>query len=147
MPLDPTKVKSVSSFKHGGAFLALCQEPDSGRLFAGSDDSGIHVFDAGAKKPDAVAKWMKHDGYVSALVALKSVVISGGYDRQLIWWDSTKGTPIRSIEGHQGWIRHAILTPDNSRLVSVGDDMLVKVWDAASGKLIRSLEGHAKLTP
>lgn len=147
MPLDPAKVKTVSSFKHGGVFLALCQEPDSGRLVAGSDDGGIHVFDAAARKPDAIAKWTKHDGYVSAVVALKSVVISGGYDRQLIWWDTAKGTPIRSIEAHQGWIRHAVLTPDSSRLVSVGDDMLVKVWDAASGKLIRSLEGHAKLTP
>ncbi len=147
MAIDPAKVKTVSTFKHGGVFYSLSQEPESGRLFAGSDDNGIYVFDPATKKPDAVACWTKHEGYVSALVALKSVVISGSYDRQLIWWDSVKGEPIRSIEAHQGWIRDAILTPDGSRLVSVGDDMLVKIWDAASGKAIRSLEGHAKLTP
>src|SRR5439155_16218862 len=97
MVLDPAKAKVSSSFKTTGTFLALCQEPDSGRLFAAGDDSSIHVFDPAAKKAD-VAKWAKHDGYVSALVALKDVVISGGYDRQLIWWDAVKGQPIRSVE-------------------------------------------------
>jgi WD40 repeat protein len=147
MPLDPAKVKTVSTFKHAGTFLTLCQEPDSGRLFAGSDDGGVHVFDPAAKKTDEIAKWTKHDGYVSAIVALKLMVVSGGYDRQLIWWDPAKGTPIRNVEAHQGWIRQIVLTPDNTRLISVGDDMLVKVWDVSNGKLIRSLEGHAKLTP
>jgi WD40 repeat protein len=151
MALDPTKVKLVSSFKHSGTLVSLCQEPDGGRLFAGSDDFAIHVFDPAAKKPEAVARWTKHDSYVSALVALrqgeKNVVISGSYDRTLVWWDAASGQGIRSVEAHQGWIRHVVPTPDGSRLVSVGDDMLVKIWDAVTGKPVRSLEGHARLTP
>src|SRR5215475_3406358 len=109
MALDPAKVKLTSSFKHGGTLVSLCQEPDGGRLFAGSDDFAIHVFDPAAKKAEAVARWTKHDNYVSALVALrqgaKAVLISGSYDRFLIWWDAATGQVIRSVEAHQGWVR------------------------------------------
>src|SRR5260370_30263650 len=151
MALDPAKVKLVSSFKYGGTFHALCQDTDSGRLLAGGDDAAIHVFDPAVKKADPVVRWTKHEGYISALVALKaggkSVIVSGSYDHRLIWWDAATGKPIRSVEAHQGWIRHAVVTPDGSRLISVSDDMLVKVWEAASGKLIRSLAGHATRTP
>jgi WD40 repeat protein len=151
MPFDPTKVKLTSTFKYAGTLHALCQEPDSGRLLAGGDDAAIHVFDPATKKADALARWTKHEGYVSALVALKqggkSVIVSGSYDRRLIWWDANSGQPIRTKEAHQGWIRHVVPTPDGSRLVSVGDDMLVKVWDAADGKAIRTLAGHATRTP
>lgn len=150
MPLDPAKIKVVTSFKYDGTFRALCQEADGSRLLAGGDDNAIHVFDPAQTKAEA-ARWTKHDGYISALVALKeggnSVIVSGSYDRQLIWWDAAAGKPLRSVEAHQGWIRQVAPTPDGSRLVSVGDDMLVKVWDAVSGKLIRSLAGHALKTP
>src|SRR4051794_40378748 len=149
MPFDPARVKLATSFKHAGTFFSLCQDAD-GRLLAGSDDFAIHVFDPAAKKTEAVAKWQRHDSYVSALAALKlggkSVIISGSYDRSLVWWDAA-GKVIRSVEGHQGWVRQVVPTPDGSRLVSVGDDMLVKIWDAASGKLVRGLEGHATRTP
>ncbi len=146
MPLDPTRVKTTASFKGPGTFYALCQEKGGGRLFAAGDDSVIHVFEPGGK-PDPVARWSKHDGYVSALVALDRVIVSAGYDRQLVWWDAGKGEVVRAVEAHQGWVRDVVTTPDRSRLVSVGDDMLVKVWDSATGKPVRSLEGHAKETP
>lgn len=151
MAFDPAKVKVSATFKHPGSLESLCQEADTGRLLAGADDFGIHVYDPASKKTEAVATWTKHSSYVSALVALKqggkSIVVSGSYDRQLIWWDAATGQVIRTVEGHEGWIRHVVPTPDATRLVSVGDDMLVKVWDAATGKLIRFMEGHAKLTP
>src|SRR6266511_3386220 len=99
MPLDPAKVKVVASFKHPGTLHALCQEPDSGRLLAGGDDAAIHVYDPAAKKAEAVARWTKHEGYVSALVSLKqggkTVIVSGSYARHLIWWDN--GEVVRSI--------------------------------------------------
>ena len=146
MVLDPSKAKVSFSFKTPGVFLALCQDA-RGRLLAAGDDNAIHVFDLAARKSDPVARWTKHNGYVSALVTIKDAVVSGNYDRHLVWWDPAKGQPIRAVEAHQGWVRDVIATPDGTRLLSVGDDMLVKVWEASTGKLIRSLEGHATRTP
>jgi WD40 repeat protein len=149
MAFDPARVKVTTSYKHAGTFYCVCQDAD-GRLLAGSDDFGIHVFDPASKKADPVARWARHESYVSALAALeqggKSVIVSGSYDRTLVWWDSA-GTVLRSVEAHQGWLRQIVPLPDGSRLVTAGDDMIVKVWDAVSGKLIRSLEGHATRTP
>ncbi len=149
--IDLTKLKLRASYKHAGTFYSLCLGTSKTRLFAGSSDYCIHVFDPTAEKLDPIARWQKHDNYVSALVHLacdgKEFVVSGGYDRQLVWWDPESGTPTRSIEAHQGWIRDVTALPDGGRIASVGDDMLVKLWDAMSGELVRSLEGHAKSTP
>jgi WD40 repeat protein len=149
--LDITKLKVRASHKHTGAFYALCARATDGRLFAGSSDYSIYTFDPAAERLDPIARWQKHDNYVSALahVACDGVefVVSGSYDRQLVWWNAESGEPIKSAEAHAGWIRDLAAFPDGSALVSVGDDMLVKFWNTTSGELLRSLDGHAKTTP
>lgn len=151
MTFDPAKLKVKASYKHPGTFYALALAPDGKRLFAGSDDYGIHVFDLAAEKKDPVARWAGHDNYVSALVCLRRgdrpLVVSGSYDRKLAWWDAAAGKPLRTLEAHAGWVRDLAATPDGNRLVSVGDDMRVKVWETDTGKPLLSLEGHAPQTP
>jgi len=149
--IDPAKTKTLATYKHAGAFYALAVDPTSGRLYAGSDDSAIHVFDLADKKKEPVARWTGHDNYVSALACVnresKRLVVSGSYDRRLIWWDAGSARPVRTVEAHAGWVRDLAVLPDGSRLVSAGDDMLVKVWEAETGKLVGTLQGHAQRTP
>ena len=149
--IDPAKTKARATYKHAGTFYALSADPAGGRLYAGSDDAAIHVFDLAAEKKEPVARWTGHENYVSALACVnrgaKRLVVSGSYDGRLIWWDAGNGRPVRSAEAHQGWVRDLAALPDGSRLVSAGDDMLVKVWETDTGRLIRTLEGHAKRTP
>lgn len=149
--IDPSKAKVRVSYSHTSAFYSLAVEPEGNRLFAGSDDYGLHVFDLKAEKKEPTARWTKHDNYVSGLVCLlkdkQPVVVSGSYDRTLIWWDAEKGEAIRTVEAHQGWLRDLIALADGERLATVGDDMQMKVWETATGKLIRTMEGHDKKTP
>jgi WD40 repeat protein len=149
--IDPTKAKSTATFPHAATYYALSFDAAANRLYAGSDDYSVYVLDPAAAKKEPLAKWTKHDNFVSAsaLVAHgdSKVLITGSYDRNLIWWDIDKGEAARNVEAHAGWIRDLLVTPDGTRLVSCGDDMLVKLWEADSGKAIRSLEGHAKQTP
>jgi WD40 repeat protein len=149
--MDPTKVKVHVSYPHSGTFYSLVGDLSAGKLYAGSDDYTICVYDLSADKKEPVARWKQHDNYVSALALLrrpgKTYVISGSYDRHLIWWDAATGKSVRRVEGHALWVRDLAVTPDGTRLVSVGDDMLVKIWDADTGKLIQALEGHAPRTP
>jgi WD40 repeat protein len=150
-PITPDKAKSLAAFNHPGTLYALAADAAVGWLYAGSDDYGIHVFDPTAAKKAPVARWAKHENYVSALAFLarpsQPLLVSGSYDRHLVWWDTGSGQPVRAVEAHQGWVRGLAPTPDGTRLVSVGDDMLVKVWDAATGQLVQALAGHALQTP
>jgi WD40 repeat protein len=149
--IDPAKAKVKTSYAHPATFYALCADPSGKRLYAGSDDYGIHVFDLDAAKKEPVAKWTKHDNYVTALVAVarsgKTLVVSGSYDRSLVWWDAAKGEAIRGVPAHDGWVRDLAALPDGGRLASCGDDMLAKLWDADSGKLVRTFAGHDTKTP
>lgn len=152
MAIDPSKARARTTINHPGTVFGLAYDPASNRLFAGGDDSKIQVCDLTGDKKDPVAAWEGHDNYVSTVICLnragKLLVISGGYDRRLIWWDPTTGKPARTqAEAHQGWLRDLIATPDGNHLVSAGDDMLVKVWETDTGTLVHTLDGHDKRTP
>lgn len=152
--MDASQIKSRRKFDHDGTFYCLATDCCEARLFAGSSDYGIHVFDLSDdseanNKP--IARWQKHDNYVSALGFVETAgggqVVSGSFDRQLIWWNADRGEPVRQIEAHRGWIRDLVVFPDSSRIATVGDDMRLKIWDSETGAPILDLAGHAERTP
>lgn len=152
--MDPAQIKSQSKFDHDGTFYSLCADCCGLRLFAGSSDYGVHVYDMSEDAKDKkqpVARWAGHDNYVSSLGFVESAdggqVVSGSFDGQLLWWNAESGEPIRKIEAHGGWVRDLAVFPDSSRVASVGDDMRLKVWDALTGASILDLAGHAERTP
>src|SRR5262245_44135752 len=146
--MDPAKAKIRVTYNHPGTFYALAVDGEAGRIYAGSDDYGIHVIDLAAEKKEPVARWARHENYVSALACPdEGLLVSGSYDRRLIWWDTERGEPIRTVEAHGGWVRNLVAFPDGTHLASVGDDMLVKVWETATGRLVLVREGHAHRTP
>src|SRR5271166_5765049 len=112
--IDPTKVKVRETYPCAGTFFALAHDSATGRLYAGGDDGTVQVFDRAVEKKEPVARWRKHENYIAALVCLpgsKPRVVSGGFDRRLIWWDPATGEPLRSVEAHDGWMRALIATP------------------------------------
>ena len=150
--IDPTKAKLRTTYKHSGTYFSLCAYPDDSRLFVGSTDYAVHLFDLNDPGNKAVGQWRRHDNYVSALTFIRGprsgdMVISGSFDRQLIWWESVSGRPLRSVPAHNGWIRDLAAFPDHERVASVGDDMLVKIWDAKTGRALATMEGHPTSTP
>lgn len=149
--IDPAKAKVRLGCTHPATLFGLVSDPAAGKLYAGSEDTAIHVFDLASGKKEPVARWAKHENYVSALALMsrpgQTIIVSGSYDRRLVWWDAARGEVVRSVEAHAGWVRDVISFPDRSCIASCGDDMLVKIWDVASGKLVRTLAGHALRTP
>jgi WD40 repeat protein len=150
-PIDPAKTKLRTAYAHPATFYGLSVDPISGRVYSGADDSAIYMFDPTSKAQQPITRWTKHDNYVSALVGVRRksqhLLVSGSYDRHLIWWDTAAGKAVRTVEAHQGWIRDLAALPDGSRLASVGDDMLLKVWETETGRLVRTFTGHATRTP
>ena len=56
-----------------------------------------------------------------------------------------KGPPTNltyTLQGHTGWVRLAVFSPDGLRIVTASDDSTAKLWNAQTGELIHTLQGH-----
>jgi len=82
-----------------------------------------------------------HPGVVSALSWVPSgvVLVSGGGDGRLRWWDLQSGVCVRVQEAQQGTVQALKVSPDGSILASCGDDGAIRLWDLESGKPLQTL--------
>jgi WD40 repeat protein len=114
---DGRRLASVGSARGGG------------ELFVWDADSGkVHAFEG-------------HPGVVSALSWVPSgeVLISGGGDGRLRWWDLQSGKCVRVREAHPGTVQALKMSPDGSLLASCGDDGAIRLWDLESDEPLQTL--------
>ena len=71
-----------------------------------------------------------------------SSLVSGSMDRDIILWDLTDSTVIRSFKGHSRGVSSLCFIQDKKILISTGIDQNVRVWDVTTGELIRSMNNH-----
>lgn len=144
----PEALKVEKAFALPGIAFCAAKGADA-KIYIGTSDFGVHRVDAAAEKPVALAiSEAKHQSYVTGLAAVGNVLISGGYDGALIWWNRETGEVIRRLEqAHAKWIRDLTLTPDGTRLVTVADDMRTKVWDVETGAAIADWGDYDLKTP
>ena len=57
-------------------------------------------------------------------------------------WSGASGECLRTLEGHTGWVRSAVFSPDGQQVLTASFDKTAKVWSAASGECLRTLMGH-----
>src|SRR5260221_4837846 len=139
-----------------GAVTSVAWSPDGSRLASGGGSSGageLVVWDghSGERHPawqplrgrgnagkSAVAG---HPGVVSALTWAPSgeLVLSGGSDGRVCWWEVHSGQCVRVREAHQGTVQALKVSPDGSMLASCGDDGVITLWDLYSGESLRTL--------
>jgi len=73
----------------------------------------------------------------------KWLAVGNGYSNPVIqFWDLATGTEAARFEGHQGWVRDLLFTPDGTRLISASADQSIRVWDVATRRAMRTLRGH-----
>ena len=68
-----------------------------------------------------------------------AVLVSGGSDGRLRWWEVQSGECVRVQEAHQGTVQSLKVSPDGSTLASCGDDGAIKMWDLESAEHLRTL--------
>jgi len=71
----------------------------------------------------------------------RGLLVSGSYDRTLKVWDLRRGTCLRTLRGHEGWVSCVAVRSEGSvtSIVSGSWDACLKVWDGTAGVLLRSL--------
>lgn len=87
---------------------------------------------AGLKKPPAAS-------------SSAEFVATGSRDKSIRIWDS-RGTLIKTLTGHDNWVRGLVFHPGGKYLLSVSDDKTLRCWDLSQeGKLVKTLDdahGH-----
>jgi WD40 repeat protein len=144
---DGTQLERLAG--HHGGVTSMAWSPDGSRLASGGSgqgqaDSGeLLVWDArsGAHSGKPVHAFVGHAGVVSALSWVPSgeVVVSGGSDGRLRWWQVSSGECVRVQEAHQGAVRALKVSPNESLLASCGDDGAIRLWDLERGEQLQLL--------
>jgi len=142
--IDNLNLAKEHSFK--GIVFGIARVPNSSRVFLGASDFKVYEADLSAAKLEPKELYA-HESYVTTVALAGDILVSGGYDGKLIWWDTKAGKQVRSIDAHSKWIRKAVVSPDGSHLASVADDMVCRVWDVKTGKKLHELRGHEERTP
>lgn len=66
---------------------------------------------------------------------------TGGRDKLIKIWDS-RGTLIKTLVGHDNWIRGLVFHPGGKYILSVSDDKTIRCWDLTQeGKCVKKVEG------
>jgi len=146
--IDPNTLNKKQEYGTSGVNFCMARPAESSNLFVGNSDFKVHQFDAAAEKPELkpIAE-EGHSSYVTGAAISRSVLVTGSYDKQLIWWNTDDHSIVRKVPAHELWIRNLIASPTGDYVISVADDMQAHLWSIADGKKIRTLAGHDTQTP
>jgi WD40 repeat protein/transcriptional regulator with XRE-family HTH domain len=141
---------------HHGAVMSVAWSPAGSQLATGSgsrDGGELVVWDvhSGQRHPAwqplrgrgnaGKSAFAGHPGVVSAVTWAPSgeLLVSGGSDGMLRWWDVHSGECVRARQAHQGTVQSLKVSPEGSRLASCGEDGAITLWDLERGEHLRML--------
>lgn len=110
------------------AVLAAVASPDGKKLYTGSGDKLVRVWDTA--KPALERQLAGHNGPVTAIAASANgqLLASGSADATIRFWNQATGKESELILGHDGPITSLALHPAGNQLLSAGEDGAVKLW-------------------
>lgn len=114
-----------------GAYLAICAADEAG--------SALRVLDSQHGKQLQTIVIDSEAYGVIAWGASAEVVITGGIDGGLRWWDIQRGKCVRVRNAHQDRILSLKRSPDGSSLASCSYDGSITLWDLQTGEQLATL--------
>ncbi|KAI9761485.1 MAG: Microtubule-associated protein, microtubule dynamics during spindle orientation [Chaenotheca gracillima] len=130
-------------------------------LLSAGNDQTARLWDSGSGEPKASFVGHEHVieccciappaayGHLSILAGVKKppplsssaeFVATGSRDKTIKIWDG-RGTLIKTLVGHDNWVRGLVFHPGGKYLFSISDDKSIKCWDLAQeGKCVKTLD-------
>lgn len=135
-------------------------------LLSAGNDQTARIWDATSGEPKATLLGHEHVieccvfappatyPYLAKLAGLKKpplasssseFIATGSRDKSIRIWD-TRGTLIKTLMGHDNWVRGLVFHPGGKYLISVSDDKTLRCWDLEQEcKLVKTIDdahGH-----
>jgi WD40 repeat protein len=70
------------------------------------------------------------------------LIVTGGDDGSIKFWDSSNGLLINTINAHVAGVTALAFSPNGQFVASGGGDSRVRLWNAQTGNLEQNFEGH-----
>jgi platelet-activating factor acetylhydrolase IB subunit alpha len=148
---------------HGDWVRDVAPSPDGRFLFSGGDDRVPRLWDVSSGETKST--FLGHEHYIECvafapptsyphiapLAGLKKppsasssaeFVATGSRDKTIRLWD-TRGNCIKTLVGHDNWVRALVFHPGGKYLLSVSDDKTLRCWDLTQEcKCVRTIVAH-----
>ena len=146
-PFSTSTITPHDLVGHQRGVNSVCLSPNGDRLYSGSDDGTIKVWNVSTG--DCLHTCPHHVTPVFSLCLSPNgaVLYSAGHDEKIRVWDTTNCSMSllycidKNHGGHRKSIHAVCISSDGRKLYSGGADNTVKVWDARNGKLIANFAG------
>ena len=146
---------------HSSWVRDVCPSPDGSSLLSTGDDQTIRLWNVSGSQDNKLTMF-GHENfvecctfappssyqYLASLAGLQKpppmsspseFMASGSRDKTIKLWDS-RGTCLKTLIGHDNWVRALAFHPGGKYLLSVGDDKSLRCWDLSQdGKCVKEL--------
>lgn len=146
----------------------VCPSPDGRYLLSAGNDQTARLWDISLANPESKLTLVGHEHtieccalappstyqHLAPLAGLKKpppasstaeFMATGSRDKSIRIWDA-RGNCIKTLPGHDNWVRALVFHPGGKYLLSVSDDKTLRCWDLTQeGKCVKTLgdvHGH-----
>lgn len=136
-----------------GRWLVSCSTDQTARIWdLGTGETKVelrgheHVVEAAIfAPPSAYAAIRELVGITAPKDASASLpggfVATASRDKTIRLWDSA-GQCLKTLIGHDNWVRGLAFSPNGKFLLSVSDDKTMRIWELKSGRCTRTIDAH-----
>ena len=150
-------VTYLGNKNHKLSLTCVIISPDSKRVYSGSKDASLLVWDLEKKTqgPNVLFKipggrkgeHAKHPGHCNTILALavssdNKLLASGDMDKLIYIWDTATMTRIHTFRGHRDAVSGLVFRRGTHTLYSASHDRSVKIWSVDERSYVETLYGH-----
>lgn len=124
---------------HSEDILCLAISPDGTKVFSGSEDMQIKIWDASGAYE--ILNLSGHSSSVTALAInpIGKILVSGSEDNTIKLWDTDTGELLASLNEHTGGINSLSFSENGQFLFSSSKDGSIRLWNVKKRDLLATL--------